>query len=154
MEVHTGLTDQAKVRVAEGLQLLLADTYAIYLMTQNFHWNVCGVEFFSLHSLFEKQYTDLAENIDELAERIRALGLYVDASFTSFKELAAVKEVKKVLIAKDMCHELVLAHEVAIRNARNLSQIAESENDAATVDLLGRSLNLHEKQAWMLRSQI
>lgn len=154
MEIQTGLTDQSRVRVAEGLATLLADTYALYLKTQNFHWNVTGPEFFSLHVLFEKQYTELAENIDEVAERIRALGLYVDGSFSAFKDRTAISEEHKVRMAKEMILELVKAHEIVIRAARNLSQIAESENDAATVDLLGRKLNIHEKQAWMLRSQV
>ena len=154
METQTGLADGSRTRISEGLASLLADTYATYLKTQSFHWNVTGSEFFSLHLLFEKQYVELAEHIDELAERIRALGLFIDASFSAFIEKTAVKEETKVLVAKEMVQELVRAHEIIIRSARNLSQIAEKENDAATVDLLGRALNMHEKQAWMLRSQI
>lgn len=154
MEIQTGLPDKSRVRVAEGLASLLADSYALYLKTQNFHWNVTGHEFYSLHILFEKQYEELVADIDEVAERIRALGLYVDASFSAFKERTAVCEEHKVRTAKEMIAELVKAHEICIRSARNLSQIAEDENDAATVDLLGRKLNIHEKQAWMLRSQL
>lgn len=153
MEVHTGLTDVARSRVSEDLMTLLADTYALYLKTQNFHWNVTGHEFFSLHVLFQKQYEELAENIDEVAERIRALGLYVEASFSSFKEHTAISEETKTKTAKEMIQELVFCHEIVIRSSRNLSEIAEGEKDAATVDLLGRKLNMHEKQAWMLRSQ-
>jgi len=154
MEVQTGLPEMSRSRVAEGLASLLADTYALYLKTQNFHWNVSGHEFFSLHILFEKQYTELSVDIDEVAERIRALGFYVDASFTAFKDLTAVCEEHKVRVAKEMVQELVRAHEIVIRSARNLAEIAEGEKDAATVDLLGRKLNIHEKQAWMLRSQL
>lgn len=154
MEVQTGLPEKSRIRISEGLASLLADTYAVYLKTQNFHWNVSGHEFFSLHILFEKQYTELAADIDEVAERIRALGFYVDASFTAFKGLTAVSEEHKVLTAKEMVQELVKAHEIVIRSTRNLSEIAEDEKDAATVDLLGRKLNIHEKQAWMLRSQL
>ena len=154
MEIQTGLSDSSRSRVSEGLASLLADTYATYLKTQNFHWNVTGPEFFSLHILFEKQYSELAGHIDELAERIRALGLFIDASFSGFKDLTAVKEEGRVLGSKEMIQELVKSHEIVIRSARNISQIAEKENDAATVDLLGRGLNIHEKQAWMLRSQV
>ncbi|MBM3207125.1 MAG: DNA starvation/stationary phase protection protein [Chlamydiae bacterium] len=154
MEIQIGLSDQSRSRIAEGLQTLLADTYATYLKTQNFHWNVMGPEFFSLHLLFEKQYEELAENIDELAERIRALGLYVEASFSVFKEKTAVKEESKVLSGREMVQELVKAHEIVIRSARNLAQIVESENDAATQDFLGKTMNMHEKQSWMLRSQV
>jgi len=154
MEIQTGLSEKSRSRVAEDLATLLADTYGVYLKTQNFHWNVTGREFYSLHILFEKQYTQLAENIDEVAERIRALGHYVDASFTAFKDLSAVGDEAKLRASKDMVEELVRSHEIVIRNARNLAQVAEEEKDGATMDLLGRILNIHEKQAWMLRSQI
>jgi starvation-inducible DNA-binding protein len=154
MEIQIGLSDQSRSRIAEGLESLLADTYATYLKTQNFHWNVMGEGFFSLHVLFEKNYKELAENIDDIAERIRALGLYVDASFSAFKEKTAIKEETKILSSREMLQELVKAHEIVVRSARNLSQIAESENDPATVDLLGKTMNMHEKQTWMLRSQV
>ncbi|NDD59459.1 MAG: DNA starvation/stationary phase protection protein [Chlamydiae bacterium] len=154
MEIQVGLTEQNRTRVAEDLASLLADTYAVYLKTQNFHWNVTGPEFYSLHVLFEKQYTELAENIDEVAERIRALGHFIEGSFSAFKERSAIADETKMKVAKEMVAELVRNHEIVIRSARNLSQIAEDENDPATVDLLGRKLNMHEKMAWMLRSQL
>ena len=154
MEIQIGLTDESRSRVAEDLATLLADTYALYLKTQNFHWNVMGAEFYSLHILFEKQYTELAENIDEVAERIRALGLFVEGSFSAFKERTAIADESKMRGAKEMVAELVRGHEIVIRSARNLSLVAEDEKDAATVDLLGRKLNMHEKMAWMLRSQL
>lgn len=154
MEIQIGLTDGSRSRVAEDLATLLADTYALYLKTQNFHWNVMGAEFYSLHILFEKQYTELAENIDEVAERIRALGLFVEGSFSAFKERTAIADESKMRGAKEMVAELVRGHEIVIRSARNLSLVAEDEKDAATVDLLGRKLNMHEKMAWMLRSQL
>ena len=154
MEIQTGLPENSRLRVAEDLATLLADTYGVYLKTQNFHWNVTGHEFYSLHILFEKQYRELAENIDEVAERIRALGHYIDASFAAFKNLTAVGDEAKLRASKDMVQELVRSHEIVIRNARNLVQVAEEEKDGATVDLLGRILNMHEKHAWMLRSQV
>lgn len=151
--METGMQEKSRQRVSEGLAKLLADTYAVYLKTQNFHWNVVGCEFYSLHILFEKQYRELAEALDEVAERIRSLGYFVDASFTAFKSLTAVADEDRVRSVKEMLHELIKGHEIVIRHMRNLSDVAEQENDGGTVDLLGRRLAVHEKMAWMLRSQ-
>jgi starvation-inducible DNA-binding protein len=148
------VTDKNRLSVVEGLARLLADTYALYIRTQNFHWNVVGPEFYSLHLLFEHQYKELAEAIDEIAERVRALGLYVDASFVGFKRLTAIEDEEKVLTSKEMLHHLFRAHEVVIRHARDLCYSADRARDAATVDLMGRRLNAHEKMAWMLKSQL
>ena len=153
MEPHTSTKMKHSQKVSEELAHFLADTYALYLKTQNFHWNVRGAEFYALHLLFEKQYEELAEAIDEIAERIRALGFYVDASFSGFKQLTQIKDEEKVLTAQDMLHHLANAHEVTIRHGRSLLEIAERESDGATVDLLGRRLGAHEKILWMLRSQ-
>jgi starvation-inducible DNA-binding protein len=154
MEYHTGMTEKNRQQVGDALARLLAETYAIYLKTQHFHWNVTGPEFFSLHLLFEKQYNELAEAIDEIAERIRALGFYVDGTFSGFKELSSIKDDDKVLVSKEMVHKLALGHEVVIRHARQLAALAEREHDPATVDLMGRRLNAHEKFYWMLRSHL
>jgi starvation-inducible DNA-binding protein len=153
MEMHTGMTEQNRLEVAQAMALLLADTYAVYLKTQNFHWNLIGSHFFSLHRLFEKQYSELAEALDEIAERIRALGFFVDASFTGFKELTTIKDEAKVIGEKEMLQHLITGHEILIRHARNFSELAEKKRDFATVDLMGRRLNVHEKMLWMLRSQ-
>jgi starvation-inducible DNA-binding protein len=148
------MTDHNRQAISDVLARLLADTYAVYLKTQNFHWNITGPEFFSLHILFEKQYTELSVAIDEIAERIRALGFYVEGSFEAFKKMSSIKDSDKVLSARDMIQLLLDGHEVLIRHARHLSALAEKENDPATVDLMGRRLNVHEKFAWMLRSQL
>lgn len=152
--MDTGMTEKNRQQVSEGLSRLLADSYVLYTKTQNFHWNVSGPEFYSLHLLFEKQYQELAEAIDEIAERVRALGFYVEGSLSGFKRAATLKEEEEVLTARDMIQRLVQGHESVIRQARKLAKVAEEEKDPATVDMLGRRLNAHEKMAWMLRSQI
>lgn len=154
MEPNIGLNEQNRSAISTGLERLLAEVYTLYLKTQNFHWNVRGTEFYSLHLLFEKHYEEMAEEIDEIAERIRALGFFVEASFSSFSELSSIKEEEKVLSAKEMLNSLVQGHEVYIREARRVAEIADRELDFATVDMLGRRMGAHEKMAWFLRSQI
>ncbi len=152
--MDTGMSQENRQHIADELMRLLADTYAIYLRTQNFHWNLSGVEFYSLHILFEKQYEELAEALDEIAERVRALGFYVDASFSAFQRLSAIKDIDKLMSIQEMVSNLLNGHEKIIREMRVLSAKAEKGNDPATVDLMGRRLNVHEKFAWMLRSQL
>jgi starvation-inducible DNA-binding protein len=154
MESNVGLSEQNRSAISDGLSRVLAETYTLYLKTQNFHWNVRGVEFYSLHILFEKQYEELAEEVDEIAERIRALGFFVDASFSSFSELSSIKEEKKVLNAKEMLTSLVQGHDTWAKESRRVAEIADRELDFATVDMLGRRMGGHEKMAWFLRSQI
>ena len=154
MELNNGIPEPSRMAISEGLLRFLADTYALYLKTQNFHWNVRGPEFYSLHLLFEKQYEDLAEAVDEIAERIRALGFYVDASFSVFKNKTSIKEEDKVLTGKDMLQELIEGHEILIRGVRKVAEIGDKDGDFATVDMIGRRLGAHEKMAWFLRSQL
>lgn len=154
MQMNTGMSDKNRQEVGDALAYLLADTYAIYLKTQNFHWNLSEAEFYSLHILFEKQYQELAEAIDEIAERIRALGFYVDGSFTGFLKLTSIKDSEQIIPIQEMLLYLLQGHEVIIRHLRQLSTLGEKQNDPATVDLCGRRLNVHEKFAWMLRSQM
>ncbi len=149
-----GMKDGDRSIVAESLARVLADTYAVYLKTQNFHWNLVGAQFYSLHILFETQYKELAEAIDEIAERVRALGFFVDATFAGFQKLSSLSEIDKTLTIEQMLHHLLEGHELIVRALRQLSSLAEKHNDPATVDLMGRRLNVHEKFAWMLRSQI
>jgi starvation-inducible DNA-binding protein len=154
MEYNMGISEQSRGSISEGLARVLAETYALYLKTQNFHWNVRGPEFYSLHLLFEKQYQELAEAVDEIAERIRALGFFVDASFSGFTDLSAIKEEEKVLNANEMLRSLIHGRETVIRNGRKVAEIADRDGDFATVDMLGRMLGSHEKMAWFLRSQL
>lgn len=152
--MHTGMNDQSRAKVCQSLAKLLADTYALYLKTQTCHWNISGPEFFELHLLFEKQYSEMAEAIDEIAERIRALGLYVEGGLSAFKQLTSVVEETKVLTDQEMLQQLVEAQEVVVRQARKTCQVAEEEKDGATVDLASRRLGVHEKSGWMLRSSL
>lgn len=154
MELHIGLSEKHRQEICLGLGRVHADTYAVYLKTQNFHWNLTGPEFYSLHLLFEKQYEEMAEAIDEIAERIRALGFYVEGSFSGLKRITGIKEEDKVLSIKEMLFSLIEAHESLISQARKVAELADEQQDFATVDMLGRRLGAHEKFAWMLRSQL
>lgn len=154
MEMNIGIPEGTRSAISDGLSRILAESYALYLKTQNFHWNVRGPDFFSLHLLFEKQYLELAEEVDEIAERIRALGLFVDASFSAFNELSSIKEETKVLNEKEMIASLVAGHELWAKDARKVAEIGDRELDFATVDMLGRRIGAHEKMAWFLRSHL
>lgn len=141
-------------QVTENLSHLLANTYAIALKTQNFHWNVTGPQFYSLHKLFEEQYDELIEATDEIAERIRALGKFAPASFSQFAKLSTIKDENSVPAATDMLKKLVKDHETIIEFIRDAIPHAEKAEDEATVDLLVTRIEVHEKTAWMLRSSI
>lgn len=154
MELDIGLKEQERSAIGGALSKWLADLYTLYVKTQNFHWNVTGPEFYSLHLLFEKQYEELAEEIDEVAERVRSLGYFVDASLGSFKEITSIPEDDRVHAKTEMVNQLILGHEIVIREGRKLSVLADKHDDAGTVDMVGRRVGGHEKMAWMLRSQI
>lgn len=154
MEINTGILRQGRQEISDGLGRLLADTYTLYLKTQNCHWNVRGSEFYFLHILFEAQYKEMAEAVDEIAERIGALGFFVEASLHAFKSKTKIKEEDKVLSHKEMLSSLVEGHELFVREARTLVGIAERDKDGATVDLLGKRLGAHEKMAWFLRNHL
>jgi starvation-inducible DNA-binding protein len=151
-EIEIGIDAQGRKSLADGLSHLLADTYTLYLKTHNFHWNVTGQMFQALHVMFETQYRALAEAVDEIAERIRALGHPAPGSFSRFAELATIEEENGVPPAKEMVRQLVLGHEAAVRTARSVFATAESLDDQVTVDLLTERMQVHEKTAWMLRS--
>jgi starvation-inducible DNA-binding protein len=140
--------------VVQALTHLLADSYSLYLKTHNFHWNVTGPMFTTLHTLFETQYTDLALAVDEVAERIRALGAPVPGSFTEFKKLAAVKESVGAVSAKEMIATLVKDQATVAAAARKVIEAAEPGADFASADLGTRRMDVHEKNAWMLRSHL
>lgn len=140
--------------IADGLAKLLADTYTLYLKTQNFHWNVTGPMFTSLHLMFETQYTELATAVDEIAERIRALDVFAPGSYAQFAALANVKEETGVPSAEQMIGQLAKDQETIVRTARAVYAIAEKAGDEPTADLLTQRMQVHEKAAWMLRSTI
>ncbi|EKD72320.1 MAG: hypothetical protein ACD_45C00703G0005 [uncultured bacterium] len=145
MKTHT-------TQMSEGLTKLLADTYTLYLKTQNFHWNVTGPHFHSLHGMFEEEYTELAGAVDEIAERIRALGAHAPGSFTDFLKLTSIKEETGIPTAQDMVKKLLQDHETVIKHIESLMPIATAASDEATLDLLITRSEIHQKTAWMLRS--
>ena len=152
LSIDIGIEEPARREIASGLARLLADTYTLYLKTHNFHWNVTGRMFRSLHSMFEEQYKELWEALDTIAERIRALGHAAPGSHAEYQELSSIKEAVGVPTADEMIRQLVDGHEAAVRTARNVFASAEGASDQVTQDLLAERMQIHEKAAWMLRS--
>jgi starvation-inducible DNA-binding protein len=151
-DIEIGIAPNDRQAISEGLSNLLADTYTLYLKTQSFHWNVTGPMFRALHSMFEEQYTELAGAVDEIAERIRALGHTAPGSFSQFLKLASVQEESGAPAAEEMVRQLVAGHEAVVRTARNAFTTADEAEDQVTADLLTERMQVHEKTAWMLRS--
>ena len=151
-KIDIGLTEDERLKIAEGLSGLLADSYTLYLMTHNFHWNVKGPMFNSLHVMFMGQYTEQWNALDLIAERIRALGYPAPGTYKEFVKLASIKEIEGVPKAMEMVRHLVAAQEATARTARRLFAIVNQANDQPSADLLTQRLDIHEKTAWMLRS--
>ncbi len=147
------LPEDARKKVAEELSKVLADTYALFLKTQNYHWNVVGPDFNDLHDMFEKQYDELFEAIDEVAERIRAIGFKAPGTFEKFSELTIVKDAKEQG-SDDMVKDLAESNEMIIKNIRSAAAIAQQNQDFGTMDFLMDRLQAHEKAVWMLNSKI
>ena len=146
------MSDTARQEIADGLSALLADSYTLYLMTHNFHWNVKGPMFNTLHLMFMGQYTEQWNALDLIAERIRALGHPAPGTYKEFVKLASIKEIEGVPKAMEMVQHLVSAQEATARTARKLFDTVEAAQDQPTADLLTQRLDIHEKTAWMLRS--
>jgi starvation-inducible DNA-binding protein len=147
-----GISKKDREKIAEGLSRLLADSYTLYLMTHNFHWNVKGPMFNTLHVMFMQQYTEQWNALDLIAERIRALDFPAPGTYKAFVKLASIKEVDGVPKAQEMIQLLVDAQETTARTARSLFPVVDKANDQPTMDLLTQRLDIHEKTAWMLRS--
>jgi starvation-inducible DNA-binding protein len=154
IKMDIGIAKKDREATVNGLQKTLADTYSLYLKTQNYHWNVTGPMFKSLHELFEVQYTEMIPALDTIAERIRALGFLVEATFDDFKRLSEIAAGRSEAKAMEMVKELVDGNETVVRTARASLKIAEEAGDDPTVDLLTERLAIHEKNAWMLRSTL
>ena len=152
MEIDIGIAEGQRKDIADGLSRLLADTYTLYLKTHNYHWNVTGPMFQTLHTMFETQYNELALAVDEIAERIRALGMPAPGSDKAYAELSSIAEEDGVPIATDMIANLVKGHEAVVRTARSVFPAADDANDEPTADLLTQRMQVSEKAAWMLRS--
>jgi starvation-inducible DNA-binding protein len=151
-EVHTGIKRQDRKKLAHGLSRALAETYVLYVKTQGFHWNVVGPLFYGLHKLTEEQYQNLALAVDELAERIRALGYPAPATLGEFVALSSIKESPGVANAEEAVRQLNCDHESICRTFRETTAVADEFNDQATADMLTNRLKAHEQMAWMLRS--
>ncbi|MFO1494107.1 MAG: Dps family protein [Lysobacterales bacterium] len=151
-QIDIGIPADAREKIVKGLSALLADSYTLYLMTHNFHWNVTGPQFNSLHQMFMTQYTEQWAALDLIAERIRALGFPAPGTYKEFVKLASIDEVDGVPKANDMIRHLVAAQEATARTARKLFPVVNAADDQPTADLLTQRLEVHEKTAWMLRS--
>ncbi len=147
-----GINEADRKQITEGLSKLLADSYTLYLTTHNFHWNVTGSMFQTLHLMFETQYNELWQAVDVIAERIRSLGMVAPGTYREFSKLTSLTEPTGVPPAREMIVKLIEGHEAVIRTTRDVVPKAEKVNDEATLDLLTQRLQIHEKTSWMLRS--
>ena len=152
--INIGIEESARLEIAEGVSRVLADSYSLYLKTHNFHWNVTGPMFNSLHTMFEEQYTELATAVDDIAERIRALGARAPGSYSEYARLTSIPEESTTSDAQEMIRQLVTGHEIVARTAREVFATADEAHDEPTADLLTERMQLHEKTAWMLRSML
>ena len=150
--IDIGIKEDDRRKIAEGLSRLLADTYTLYLQTHNFHWNVTGPMFQTLHLMFEQQYNELALAVDLIAERIRALGFPAPGTYAEYARLASIKEAAGVPGAERMIELLVQGQEAVVRTARSIFPLVDEVNDEPSADLLTQRMQVHEKAAWMLRS--
>lgn len=152
--INLGMPDGQRRAIAEGLSRLLADTYTLYLKAHNFHWNVTGPQFNSLHLMFEGQYTELALAVDLIAERIRALGEPAPGSYSAFAKLSSIAEATGAPKAEEMVRILAEDQLAVVRTARSVFPLADAANDEPTADLLTQRMQVHEKTAWMLRANL
>lgn len=153
-QIDIGISEELRQEIGAGLSRLLADTYTLYLKTHNFHWNVTGPLFNTLHLMFETQYNELALAVDLIAERIRALGLPAPGSYAQFAQLTSIREETSVPAAEEMIRQLVKDQEAVVRTARSIFPAVEKASDEPTADLLTQRMQVHEKTAWMLRSML
>ena len=152
MAIDIGISEEDRKSIVDGLSRLLSDTYVLYLKTHNFHWNVTGPMFRTLHLMFEEQYNELALAVDSIAERIRALGFPAPGAYSIYERLSSIKEETGVPSAEDMIKQLVDGQEAVTRTARGIFPLLEKVSDEPTADLLTQRMQVHEKTAWMLRS--
>ena len=153
-DINIGINEEDRQNIAKGLSRLLADSYTLYLKTHNYHWNVKGPMFNTLHLMFEEQYTELAQAVDVIAERIRALGVAAPGSYRAYAELTDIDEEDGVPGAEDMLRNLVIGQETVVRTAREAFPLVDAASDEPTADLLTQRMQIHEKNAWMLRSML
>lgn len=153
-KIDIGINEQDRTEIAEGLKKLLADSYTLYLQTHNFHWNVTGPQFRELHLMFEEHYTELAEAVDDIAERIRTLGVSAPGTYKAFAELSSIKEVDGIPSSQEMVVLLTEGHEKVVKTARQVLKLAQEADDESTASLVSDRMRIHEKTAWMLRATL
>ncbi|MGD8940594.1 MAG: Dps family protein [Gammaproteobacteria bacterium] len=151
-KIDIGIKEKDRIKIAEGLKRLLADSYTLYLQTHNFHWNVTGPQFRELHLMFEEHYTELATAVDEIAERIRTLDVAAPGTYKTFVELSSIKEVEGVPPAKEMVAILTKGHEQVVKTCREALALAQEGDDESSSALVSDRMRIHEKTAWMLRA--
>lgn len=151
-QIDIGINEKDRTEIAEGLKKLLADSYTLYLQTHNFHWNVTGPQFRELHLMFEEHYMELAVAVDDIAERIRTLGVPAPGTYKAFAQLSSINEVDGVPESGEMVDYLTKGHEHVIKTARKVLQVAQEAHDESTVALVSDRMRIHEKTAWMLRA--
>ena len=154
VKIDIGLTEKDRLVIADGLKRLLADSYTLYLQTHNFHWNVTGPQFRELHVMFEEHYIELAEAVDDIAERIRALNVFAPGTYNEFATLSSIKPVDNIPVAEDMVAILVHNHEQVVKTAREVLALAQDGNDESSASLVSDRMRIHEKTAWMLRAML
>ncbi len=154
MNIDIGIAQADRENIGGGLSKLLADSYTLYLKTHNYHWNVTGPLFNTLHLMFEQQYTELATAVDEIAERIRALGVAAPGSYRAYSSLTDIEEEDGTPDANEMIRQLVIGQETVVKTAREVFPMVDAANDEPTADLLTQRMQIHEKNAWMLRSML
>ena len=153
-EIDIGIPEDKRQQVADKLKVLLADSYTLYLQTHNFHWNVTGPQFRELHLMFEEHYIELATAVDEIAERIRTLGVFAPGTYGQFAELSHIKETADIPPGKEMVAILTEGHEQIVKTCREVLKVAQAADDESSVSLVSDRMVLHEKTAWMLRSML
>lgn len=153
-EIDIGIKKEDREDIAHGLKKLLADSYTLYLQTHNFHWNVTGPQFRELHLMFEEHYTELAVAVDDIAERIRTLGVAAPGTYRAFADLSSIEEVEGVPSATDMVKYLVNGHEQVVKTARQVLAKAQDALDESSASLVSDRMRIHEKTAWMLRATL
>lgn len=150
--INIGISEENRLAIADGLKALLADSYTLYLQTHNFHWNVTGPQFRELHLMFEEHYTELAVAVDDIAERIRTLGVVAPGTYKAFAKLSSIEEVDDIPASGEMVDILTKGHEQVVRTARSVLSQAQEADDESTAALVSDRMRIHEKTAWMLRA--
>ena len=151
-DIDIGISKDDRLKIAEGLKCLLADSYTLYLQTHNFHWNVTGLHFRELHLMFEEQYTELAVAVDDIAERIRTLDVAAPGTYKEFARLSSIEEVEGVPNSAEMVDLLTTGHEQVIKTSRAVLKLAQAADDESTASLVSDRMRIHEKTSWMLRA--